>query len=62
MDQSKRQKWYKECLHWAVEDWAKVILSDESNFQVVNHKGRIYVKRNIVNTIYKQDNKSVEAQ
>ena len=45
MDQCKRRKWYKECLHWVVEDWAKVILSDESSFQAVNHKGRIYVKR-----------------
>ena len=30
---------------WSVEQWEKVIWSDEANFQVVNRKGRIYVKR-----------------
>ena len=37
--------WSKERLDWSVEQWAKVFWGDEANFQVVNHKGRIYVKR-----------------
>ena len=41
----KQRVWSKERLNWSVEQWAKVIWSDEANFQVVNRKGRIYVKR-----------------
>ena len=37
--------WSKEGLDWSVKQCAKVIWSDEANFQVVNRKGRIYVKR-----------------
>ena len=44
-DRIKRRKWAKERLHWTDEDWAKVIFSDESNFEVFNRKGRVYVKR-----------------
>ena len=44
-DKHKQQVWSKERLDWSVELWAKVIWSDEANFQVVIHKGRIYVKR-----------------
>ena len=43
-DSIKRYKWCKERLHWSVEDWSKVIFSDESNLEVVNHKSFI-VKR-----------------
>ena len=44
-DKRKRQVWSKERLDWSVEQWAKVIWSNEANFQAVNRKGRIYVKR-----------------
>ena len=44
-DRLKRRKWFKERLHWQVEDWAKVIFSDESNFEVINRKSQVIVKR-----------------
>ena len=28
-DRVKRYKWYKERLHWLVEDWSKFIFSDD---------------------------------
>jgi len=44
-DRLKRRRWCKERLHWTVEDWANVIFSDESNFEVINRKSRIFVTR-----------------
>ena len=44
-DKRKGRVWSKEMLDWSVEQWAKVIWSEEANFQVVNRQGRIYVKR-----------------
>ena len=44
-DRIRRYKWCKERLNWPVEKWAKVIWSDESNYQVVNRKSQVIVKR-----------------
>ena len=44
-DRLKRLKWCRERLHWSVEDWAKFILSNESNFEVINHKSRLIIKK-----------------
>ncbi|RNA37399.1 transposable element Tcb1 transposase [Brachionus plicatilis] len=33
--------WYKQKLNWTVNDWYKVMLSDESNFEVFNLKSRV---------------------
>lgn len=44
-DRLKRYKWCKERLGWTVSDWSKVIFSDESNFEVLNRKSRVFVKR-----------------
>ena len=44
-DRLKRLKWCRERLHWSVEDWAKVIFSNESNFEVINCKSRLIIKR-----------------
>lgn len=44
-DRLKRKKWCKDRLLWTVEDWSRVIFSDESNFEVMNRKGRVIVKR-----------------
>ena len=44
-DRIKRRKWCKERLTWTVEDWSRVIFSDESNFQVFNRKSKVIVKR-----------------
>ena len=32
-------------LNWSVEDWSRVIFSDESNCEVLNRKNRIYIRR-----------------
>ena len=44
-DRLRRMKWCKERLNWPIEKWAKVMWSDESNYQVVNRKCQITVKR-----------------
>jgi hypothetical protein len=44
-DRIKRRKWCKERLNWSVEEWRRVIFSDESNFQVFNRKSKVMVKR-----------------
>ena len=43
-DRHKRKNWCKERLHWTDRDRAKVILSDESNFEVFNRKNRVLVR------------------
>lgn len=45
IDLVRRRNWCKERLHWTVDDWSKVIFSDESNFEVINRKNRVIVKR-----------------
>ena len=45
LDRLKRLKWCKERKGWTVKDWSKVIFSDESNFEVLNRKSRVFVKR-----------------
>jgi len=45
LDRIKRRKWCKARLHWTIDEWRKVIFSDESNFEVVNRKTRVTVKR-----------------
>ncbi len=44
-DRMKRRKWCKVRLSWSVEEWNRVIFSDESNFQVFNRKSKVMVKR-----------------
>jgi transposase len=44
-DRVKRLKWCKERKYWTVEDWARVIFSDESNFEVFNRKSKVWIKR-----------------
>lgn len=40
-----RLNWAKAHQHWTVEDWSKVIFSDESNFDLQNHSGLVTVRR-----------------
>ena len=44
-DRLKRLNWARRHQYWTFEDWANVIFSDESNFELNNRKGRIHVKR-----------------
>ena len=44
-DRLKRLKWCRERQKWTVNGWAKVVFSDGSNFEVLNRKSRIFVKR-----------------
>ena len=40
-----RIDWCNKHLSWSVQDWSKVIFSDESNYEVLNRKNRIYFRR-----------------
>ena len=40
-----RIDWCNEYLSWSIPDWSKVIFSDESNYEVLNRKNRIYFRR-----------------
>jgi hypothetical protein len=44
-DRLKRYSWCRQRLNWTVNDWSRVIFSDESNFEVFNRKSRVIVKR-----------------
>ena len=34
-----------EHLDWLVKDWSDIIFSDESNYEVLNRKNQIYIRR-----------------
>ena len=38
LDRIRRRKWCTERILWQDRDWAKIIFSDESNFEVFNRK------------------------
>jgi hypothetical protein len=40
-----RLRWAKAHANWTVNDWKKVVFSDESTFNVNNHAGNCYVRR-----------------
>ena len=37
-----RLQWCYEYLNWSMEEWSNVIFSDESNYEILNRKNRIY--------------------
>ena len=41
----RRVEWCYAHLNWSVEDWSRVIFSDESNYEVLNRKNRICIRR-----------------
>ncbi|KMQ83819.1 paired box protein and transposase domain containing protein [Lasius niger] len=41
----KRLEWAKKHRDWAFEDWAKVLWTDESKFEVFGLKRRVFVRR-----------------
>lgn len=41
----KRLQFAKDHLNWTQEDWAKVLWSDESKFEIFSTKRRVYVRR-----------------
>ena len=44
INRRKRLKWAREHLHWTIEDWMRVIFSDESSFET-RQRNRVYVTR-----------------
>ena len=38
-----RLTWCYDHLYWSINDWSNVIFSNESNFEVLNRKNRIYI-------------------
>ena len=37
--------WCYEQLSWSVNDWSNVVFMDESNYEILNRKNRIYIRR-----------------
>ena len=40
-----RVAWCYERLSWSVNDWSNVVFMDESNYEILNRKNRIYIRR-----------------
>ena len=40
-----RVAWCYEHLSWSVNDWSNVVFMDESNYEILNQKNRIYIRR-----------------
>ncbi|CAF3104019.1 unnamed protein product, partial [Rotaria sp. Silwood2] len=40
-----RLSWCTKHLDWSEDDWKNIIFTDESRFQLINRKNRIYVRR-----------------
>ena len=40
-----RVAWCYEHLSWSVNSWSNVVVADESNFEILNRKNRIYIHR-----------------
>ncbi|KAF2903608.1 hypothetical protein ILUMI_02579 [Ignelater luminosus] len=47
VNKQKRLRWVKAHVSWSVEDWKKVLLTDESKFELFSTKRRVYVRRKI---------------
>ena len=43
---ASRLNWCTERVHWTVEDWMRVIWTDEASFNIGGARGRIWVTRN----------------
>ena len=39
-----RVAWCYEHLSWSVNDWSNVVFTDESNYEILNRKNRIYIR------------------
>ena len=39
-----RIAWCYEHLSWSVNDWSNVVFMDESNYEILNRKNRIYIR------------------
>jgi len=40
-----RVSWCTGHLDWSIDDWSKVIFSDESSFELINRHNKIYIRR-----------------
>ena len=40
-----RVAWCCEHLSWSVNDWSNVVFTDESNYEILNRKNQIYIRR-----------------
>ena len=40
-----RVVWCYEHLSWSVNDWSNAVFTDKSNYEILNWKNRIYIRR-----------------
>ena len=40
-----RVAWCYEHLSWSVNDWSNVVFTNENNYEILNRKNRIYIRR-----------------
>ena len=45
INKQKRLKWAKEHQNWTVEDWKRVLWTDESKFELFGTRRRVYIRR-----------------
>ena len=45
IQRQNRLMWCYDHLNWSINDWSNVIFSDESNFEVLSRKNRIFIRR-----------------
>ena len=50
-DKQRRLKWCCEKRYWTIEQWKNIMWSDESNFELINRKSNIAVKRMAIKKI-----------
>lgn len=41
----KRLNWCNKMLLWSISQWSQIVWSDESHFELINRKNRIYIRR-----------------
>ena len=44
-DKLTRLRWWKERINWSMEKWEHIFFKDESKFELINSKSKVFVKR-----------------
>ena len=58
INKRKRLLWARECKNYSLEDWKRVLFTDESKFELHGNNGRVYVRRRTAERLSNQCLKS----